>query len=106
MLSGKMSRERVQNLPDDDWRKTSPDFQEPRLSKHLQLVETLRTIGQRYGRSAGEVAIAWTLHHPAVTGAIVGARRPDQIEEMIGAGTFRLNATDDNELAGLVKQSA
>lgn len=105
LLSGKMSRERIQNLPDDDWRKTSPDFQEPRLSKHLQLVKTLRTIGEHYGRSPGEVAIAWTLHHPAVTGAIVGARRPEQIEEMIGASRFQLNSAQVKDLTEMVNQS-
>ena len=104
LLSGKMSRELIQALPDDDWRKHSPDFQEPRLSKYLNIVEHMKSLGRRYGRSPGEVAIAWTLHHPAVTGAIVGARRPKQIKELGSAGTFRLNSTEVNELSELVRK--
>jgi aryl-alcohol dehydrogenase-like predicted oxidoreductase len=90
LLTGKMTRERVQNLPSDDWRRNSSDFQEPRLSKILELVELLGEIGGEYGRSPGEVAIAWTLRHPAVTAAIVGGRRPDQVAGIIGAAEFRL----------------
>ena len=74
MLTGAMTRERAAALPKDDWRRAHPDFNEPNLSRNLALVEKLRAVGQRYGRSPGEVAIAWTLHNPAVTGAIVGAR--------------------------------
>ncbi|MDQ3855727.1 MAG: aldo/keto reductase [Chloroflexota bacterium] len=96
LLTGKMTAERIQNLPDDDWRKGSEDYQEPKLSRHLQLVELLRQIGDRHGRSPGEVAIAWALRLPAVTGAIVGARRPDQVEGTIGAGEYRLS---EDELA-------
>ncbi|MBE3100479.1 MAG: aldo/keto reductase, partial [Planctomycetes bacterium] len=74
LLSGTMTRERIAALAPDDWRKTkNQEFQEPRLTRNLQLVERLRAIGNRHGRSPGEVAIAWTLRHPAVTGAIVGA---------------------------------
>ena len=61
LLSGRMTRERIANFPDDDWRSKSPDFQEPRLSHNLQLAELLRNIGSRHGRSADEAAIAWTL---------------------------------------------
>src|SRR5437773_11799862 len=74
LLTGAMTRERLANLPADDWRRHNPEFQEPKLSKNLALVERLRAIGARHGKSAGEVAIAWTLRNPAVTGAIVGAR--------------------------------
>lgn len=91
LLTGKMTRERIEQMPDDDWRKRDAEFQEPRLSQNLRLVEVLRSIGERHGRSPGEVAIAWTLRHPAVTGAIVGARRPSQIEGTIGAADFRLS---------------
>ncbi|HWZ58184.1 MAG TPA: aldo/keto reductase [Gemmatimonadaceae bacterium] len=93
LLSGAMTKDRVQHLPADDWRRRDRRFQEPRLSRNLALVEVLRAVGARHGRSAGEVAIAWTLHHPAVTAAIVGARSPEQIDGIVGAGTFRL--TDD-----------
>jgi aryl-alcohol dehydrogenase-like predicted oxidoreductase len=91
LLTGKMTRERVQNLPSDDWRRNKSDFQEPRLSKNLELVELLREMGTEHGRSPGEVAIAWTLRHPAVTAAIVGGRRPDQVDGIIGAAEFSLS---------------
>jgi aryl-alcohol dehydrogenase-like predicted oxidoreductase len=95
LLTGKMTRERVQNLPSDDWRRKNSDFQEPRLSRNLELVELLEEIGKEHGRSPAEVAIAWTLRHPAVTAAIVGGRRPDQVDGIIGAAEFRLG---DDEL--------
>jgi aryl-alcohol dehydrogenase-like predicted oxidoreductase len=86
-----MTRERAAALPDSDWRHRDPDFQEPRLSRNLQLVELLRSIGKPHGRTPGEVAIAWTLRHPAVTAAIVGLRNPEQISGIIGAAEFRLS---------------
>jgi aryl-alcohol dehydrogenase-like predicted oxidoreductase len=95
LLTGKMSRERVANLPPDDWRSRNPDFQEPRLSRNLELVGLLEEIGGEHGRSPAEVAIAWTLRHPAVTAAIVGGRRPDQVDGIVGAAEFRL---DEDEL--------
>jgi aryl-alcohol dehydrogenase-like predicted oxidoreductase len=95
LLTGKMTRERVQNLPTDDWRRKNSDFQEPRLSRNLELVELLEEIGKEHGHSPAEVAIAWTLRHPAVTAAIVGGRRPDQVDGIIGAAEFRLG---DDEL--------
>jgi aryl-alcohol dehydrogenase-like predicted oxidoreductase len=98
LLTGKMTPERVQNLPPDDWRRNDPDFQEPRLSKNLEVVELLRAIGEVYGRSPAEVAIAWTLRHPAVTAAIVGGRRPDQVDGVIGAGEFRLSEDEIEEI--------
>jgi len=99
LLSGSMTRERVKAMPDDDWRKTkSPEYQEPKLTRNLQLVEKLRAIGARHGRSPGEVAIAWTLRLPAVTGAIVGARRPAQVDGFIGAADFRLKSEELDEI--------
>jgi aryl-alcohol dehydrogenase-like predicted oxidoreductase len=94
LLAGAMTRERVASFPQDDWRRNNPDFQEPRLSRNLKLVELLREIGNVHGRSPGEVAIAWTLRQPAVTAAIVGGRRADQVDGIIGAGTFRLSDTE------------
>lgn len=94
LLTGAMSAERVANMPEDDWRKRNPEFQEPRLSRNLQLVNLLQEIGYPYGRSTGEVAIAWVLRNPAVTGAIVGGRKPQQIDEIIGAAEFRLAESD------------
>jgi aryl-alcohol dehydrogenase-like predicted oxidoreductase len=91
LLTGKMTRERVQNLPSDDWRRNAPEFNEPRLSRNLELVGLLEEIGAEHGRSPAEVAIAWTLRHPAVTAAIVGGRRPDQVDGIIGAADLRLS---------------
>ena len=91
MLTGAMTRERASNFSADDWRRQNKEFQEPRLSANLELVELLKRIGAPHKRSAGEVAIAWTLRNPAVTGAIVGGRNPSQVEGIIGAGEFRLS---------------
>jgi len=68
LLTGSMTPERIANMADDDWRKRNPEFNEPRLSRNLKLVERLKQIGQPHGRSPGEVEIAWTLRNPAVTG--------------------------------------
>ena len=94
LLSGAMTRERITSMPEDDWRRRNPDFQEPKLSRNLKLVETLRAIGAGRGRSPAEVAIAWTLRNPAVTAAIVGARRPSQVDGFIGAAGFRLSQAE------------
>lgn len=91
MLTGKMTAERIENLPQDDWRKRSPNFKEPKLSRNLALAELLKEIGQAHGVQAGVVAIAWTLRNPAITAAIVGARRPDQVDGILPAATFRLS---------------
>jgi aryl-alcohol dehydrogenase-like predicted oxidoreductase len=96
MLTGAMTKERAENLPDGDWRRNNKEFQEPRLSRNLELVELLRRIGTLHGRSPGEVAVSWTLRHPAVSGAIVGGRSAAQVEGIIGASEFRL---DEGELA-------
>jgi len=98
LLSGKMTRARVAALPQDDWRRNNEWFIEPQLSRNLYLVETLRDIGARHGRTAGEVAIAWTLRRPEVTGAIVGARQPEQLDGVIGAGAFRLSEDEIEEI--------
>jgi aryl-alcohol dehydrogenase-like predicted oxidoreductase len=98
LLTGKMTPERVQNMPSDDWRRSADDFQEPKLFKNLELVEKLREIGERHGRSPAEVAIAWTLRHPAVTAAIVGGRRPDQVDGTIEAAEFRLSEDEIEEI--------
>jgi aryl-alcohol dehydrogenase-like predicted oxidoreductase len=98
LLTGAMTRQRAATLPADDWRSRKPDFQEPKLSKNLALVERLRAVGARHGRSPGETAIAWTLRQPAVTGAIVGARSAAQVDGFIGAADFRLDQADIAEL--------
>ena len=95
MLTGTMTRERVEALPEGDWRKqVNPSFREPLLTKSLEFVEVLRGVADRRGRSVAEAAIAWTLRHPAVTGAIVGARDADQVDGFIGAMDFRLDEDD------------
>ena len=95
LLTGAMTRERIAALPADDWRKEkNKHYQEPLLTRNLTLVELLRTIGARHGKTPGEVAIAWVLRHPAVTGAIVGARKPGQLKELVGAADWRLTADE------------
>jgi len=98
LLTGAMTRERIARLPADDWRRNSPNFQEPLLSRNLRLAALLRGIGHRHGRTPGEVAIAWVLRNPAVTGAIVGMRRPDQVKGVTGAGAFRLTLREAAEI--------
>jgi len=91
LLTGKMTVERVNNMPEDDFRKRSPNFNEPKLSRNLALAEVLRAIGSAHGVEPGVVAIAWTLRNPAITAAIVGARRPDQVDGVLPAASFRLS---------------
>jgi aryl-alcohol dehydrogenase-like predicted oxidoreductase len=98
LLTGAMTRERAAQLPGDDWRKSHPDFTEPNLSRNMALVERLREIAEHHNRSAGEVAIAWTLHNPAVTGAIVGARNARQAEGVMRAGELRLTDEEVNKI--------
>src|SRR6202047_1123389 len=98
LLTGAMTRERASKLPKDDWRRTNPDFTEPNLSFNLALVALLRTIAKRHNSSVGEVAIAWTLHHSAVTGAIVGTRNAQQAEGVMRAGELRLSNEEVNQI--------
>jgi len=98
LLTGKMTAERVAEMPADDWRKRSPNFNEPKLSRNLKLVEILRQIGKAHNVEPGVVAIAWTHRHPAITAAIVGARRPDQVDGVLPAAKFQLS---DEEAARL-----
>jgi aryl-alcohol dehydrogenase-like predicted oxidoreductase len=101
LLTGAMTPERVAQLPKDDWRRNNPEFKEPKLTENLALVERLRAVGQRHGHSPGEIAIAWTLRHPAVTGAIVGARNARQVDGIIAAADFRLSAAEAAEIDDL-----
>jgi aryl-alcohol dehydrogenase-like predicted oxidoreductase len=100
LLSGAMTRKRIANFAVDDWRRYDPNFHEPLLSRNLEIAETLQEIASRHGRRAGEVAIAWTLAHPAVTAAIVGVRSAEQVQGVIGAGEFRLSKAEFAELEG------
>jgi len=106
LLTGAMTRERAAELPEDDWRRTSPEFREPKLSQNLELVERLKKVAARYARTPGEIAIAWTLRLPAVTGAIVGARNANQAEGVMRAAELKLTPQDFAEIKGTVAQVA
>src|SRR5437667_218056 len=106
LLTGAMTPERIAGLPADDWRRGNSDFREPQLSRNLKLVRLLRAIGNHHGRSPGEVAVAWVLRRPAVTGAIVGARRPDQVRGLSGAAEFRLSPRERAEIEAFFARQA
>ena len=95
LLTGAMTRGRIAAMPADDWRKDkNKHYQEPLLTRNLNLVELLKGIGARHGRTPGEAAVAWVLRHPAVTAAIVGARKPGQLKELLGAADWRLTPAE------------
>lgn len=98
LLSGAMTRERIKNLPEDDWRVRNPNFQPPLLSRNLRLAKLLAEIGEGHGRTAGEVAIAWTLTNPAVTAAIVGMRTAQQVQGVVGAADLVLSVNELQEI--------
>jgi aryl-alcohol dehydrogenase-like predicted oxidoreductase len=100
MLTGAMTRDRIASLPDDDWRKRSAHFQEPQLSGHLALVERITTVAERHATTPGAVAVAWTLANPAVNAAIVGFRRPDQVDAITGAANLVLSKDDLDTIEG------
>ena len=106
LLSGAMTRARIQQFAADDWRGRNPNFQEPLLSRNLRLVQLLREIGDRYGLTPGEVAIAWTLHNFAVTAAIVGVRTREQVRGIIGAGQFRLDVLEAAQIELALRHEA
>jgi aryl-alcohol dehydrogenase-like predicted oxidoreductase len=99
LLTGTMTRERIAGFPGDDWRRNHPEYQEPKLTRNLELVELLRRIGAAHGKTAGEVAIAWTLRQPAVTGAIVGMRKPGQAAGVLGAAGLRMSDAETAEIS-------
>lgn len=106
LLTGKMDKERAESLPEDDWRSRHPEFQEPNLSRNLDLVEALREVGAAHGgKSPGEVAIAWTLRNPAITAAIVGGRRPDQVDGVVGAADLILDDSEIDRMESLLQSS-
>ncbi|MFZ0972628.1 MAG: aldo/keto reductase [Solirubrobacteraceae bacterium] len=100
LLTGAMSRERIAGLPDDDWRKHDDRFREPELSRNLALVERLGVVAERHGTVPGTVAIAWTLTNPAVDGAIVGFRSPEQVDPLIEAANLELSQDDITTIEG------
>jgi aryl-alcohol dehydrogenase-like predicted oxidoreductase len=99
LLSGAMTRERIAALPDDDWRKHDTRFSDPALSRHLATVERLKAVAERHGTTPGAVAVAWTLHNTAVQGAIVGFRRPTQVDPLVMAGNVELTTEDLEHIA-------
>jgi aryl-alcohol dehydrogenase-like predicted oxidoreductase len=98
LLTGAMTRERIQGLPDNDWRKHSESFQEPQLSRHLAVVERLKQVAARMDTTPGAVAVAWALRNPAVDGAIIGLRRPDQVAPILHAAGLALSDADVAEI--------
>jgi aryl-alcohol dehydrogenase-like predicted oxidoreductase len=106
LLTGAMTPERAAKLPKDDWRSSDPEFREPKLSHNLALVEHLRGIGKRHGRPPGQVAIAWTLRNPAVTGAIVGARNARQVDGVMRAGELQLTDKEVREIEDSLEETA
>jgi aryl-alcohol dehydrogenase-like predicted oxidoreductase len=106
LLTGAMTRERIAAMPEDDFRQRTVNFKEPLLTRNLKLVELMREIGHRHGgRTPGEVAIAWTLRRPEVTGAIVGLRSPKQVDGIIGAADFRLTPGEVDEIADFLRHN-
>jgi aryl-alcohol dehydrogenase-like predicted oxidoreductase len=103
LLTGRMTRERIANLPDDDWRKDDERFQEPQLSLHLWLVRRLQSVAERHETTPGAVAVAWTLRNPAVDAAIVGFRRPDQVDPILVATNLELSDDDVAEIEGTAR---
>ena len=99
LLTGAMTRERIARLPADDWRRSHPRFRDPELASNLALAEILGRVGERRGASAGAVAVAWALRHPAVAGAIVGFRDQHQVENIVIASELELSEQDLAEIA-------
>jgi aryl-alcohol dehydrogenase-like predicted oxidoreductase len=104
LLTGAMSKQRVASFPSDDFRRNAKNYQEPLLSRNLAVADFIGKIGSRHGVSAGVVAIAWTLHHSAITAAIVGGRSAKQIEGVIPAATFRLSQDEFSEIQNYLSQ--
>ena len=104
LLTGAMTKERVAHFPSDDFRRNAKNYQEPLLSRNLAVAAFLGEIGKRHSVSAGVVAIAWTLHHSAITAAIVGGRNAKQVEGVIPAATFRLSDEEFSEIQGYLAQ--
>jgi len=104
LLTGAMTKERVANFPEDDFRKRAKNYQEPLLSRNLAVADFLAGIGKRRGVSAGVVAIAWVLHHSAVTAAIVGGRSAKQVEGVVPATDFRLSEEEFAEIQAYLNE--
>jgi aryl-alcohol dehydrogenase-like predicted oxidoreductase len=98
LLTGRMTRQRIQDLPADDWRRHDPRFREPQLGRTLNIVGRLRAVADRHGTTPGAVAVAWTLRNPAVDGAIVGFRGPDQVDPILAAAGLELSDAEATQL--------
>ena len=98
LLTGSMTRQRIENMPADDWRARDPRFNEPQLSRHLALAARLRRVAERHGTTPGAVAVAWTLINPAVDAAITGFRRPSQVDPILAAANLELTDADLTEI--------
>jgi aryl-alcohol dehydrogenase-like predicted oxidoreductase len=105
LLTGKMTAERIANFPEDDWRRRNIEFQDPRLSRNLRLVDLLREIGEPHGVAPGVVAVAWTLHHKAITAAIVGGRSAKQVEGIVPAIEFHLSDSDYQRIIDFIAEN-
>lgn len=104
LLTGRMSAERVAAMPADDWRRKAAEFNEPKLTRNLKLVEVLREIGAAHGVQPGVVAVAWTLHHPAITAAIVGGRSGEQVTGLAPALHFRLSTEEFDSIGKFLNE--
>jgi len=104
LLTGTITRERITSMPDDDHRRADSMFNEPELSINLRFIDSLRRIAEKDGKSLSQLAIAWVLRRPEVTAAIVGARRPSQIEETAPAGDWELSEADSESIEALLTQ--
>jgi len=102
LLTESFTAARVAAFPTDDWRRRSAQFQEPNLSRNLALRDALKPIARRHATTVSAVAVAWTLAWPGVTGAIVGARTPEQVNGWIGAATLELTPADMEEIAAAI----
>jgi aryl-alcohol dehydrogenase-like predicted oxidoreductase len=105
LLTGAFTAERAKALPADDWRSRNAEFTGAKLKANLELAETMQAVGKRHGTSAAASAIAWTLAWPGVSGAIVGAREPTQVDGWIDAATLHLRQADLDEIAGTIKRT-
>jgi aryl-alcohol dehydrogenase-like predicted oxidoreductase len=105
LLTGSFTAERVSSLAEDDWRRRAPEFQQPNLGRNLALRDALRPIAKLHGTSVSSIAIAWTLAWPGVTGAIVGARTPKQVDGWIGAASIILTEQDLDEIASAIRRT-
>jgi aryl-alcohol dehydrogenase-like predicted oxidoreductase len=105
LLTDRFNTERVVRMADDDWRRRSPEFNPPNLNRNLALRDALKPIARRHGTSVSSIAIAWVLSWPGVTGAIVGARSPEQVDGWIGAANLELTPADLNEIAHAIERT-